>query len=33
LKRIAPASAFEPDISMIQAQPLPEPCIFAIQRM
>jgi hypothetical protein len=32
LKRIAPASAFEPLISMIQAQPLPEPWTLDIQR-
>jgi hypothetical protein len=32
LKRIAPASAFEPLISMIQAQPLPERWALDIQR-
>jgi len=32
LKRIAPASAFEPLISMIQAHPLPEPWALDIQR-
>jgi hypothetical protein len=32
VERIAPASAFEPLISMIQAQPLPEPWILDIQR-
>jgi hypothetical protein len=32
LKRIAPANAFEPLISMIHAQPLPEPWTLVIQR-